>query len=96
MKKAEKLHLSEFETNNPNLFECLLFVKKFVDNNSTVTDAYVENGNYVVHFKDAHPYLDGLVKPTLLAMTYCGAYMHLEQVEVAKNHIKVPLKNFKN
>ena len=63
MKKAEKLHLSEFETNNPNLFECLLFVKKFVDNNSTVTDAYVENGNYVVHFKDAHPYLDGLVKP---------------------------------
>ena len=96
MKKAKKLHFSEFETNNLNLFECLLFVKNFADNNSTVTDAYVEKGNYIVHFKDAHPYFDGLVKPTLTSMTYCEPYMHLEQVEVAKNHIKVPLKNFKN
>jgi len=90
-----RIDLSELETDNPKLFQCLLLVRVFVANNSTVTDAYVDrnNGNYEVHFKDAHPYFEGLVKPTLLSMTYCEPYIHLEKVEVAKNHIKVPLKD---
>jgi len=96
MTKANKLHLLEFQTNNPKLFQCLLFVKKFVAINSTITDSYVLNGNYFVHYKDAHPYFEGLVKPTISSMFYCEDYMHLQKVEITKEYIKVALKKSKN
>lgn len=88
-----KVDISEWETEEPELFKCLLTVRALVEANATVKDSFIDSYNslYVIKYEDPNPYFDGIITGTCKTLTGCADYLEVGRVEVADKFVVVPL-----
>jgi len=90
-----KVDIAEWQTEEPELFKCLLTVRSLVEANATVKDSFIDTHNnlYVIEYEDSNPYFDGIITETCKTLTECENYLEVGEVEVTDKFVLVPLAN---
>ncbi len=94
MEQGGRIDISEFETENKLLFQCLTTIRDLVSEHCKITDSFIDtvNNNYVIHFEKEILYFDTIVEGTVPTLTTCEEVLDIKGLKLHKTYLSIPLK----